>query len=94
MISTHFWSIFFLIQKSKFLTEDAFLKLSLFSFKRESRRLLLFLNAVYCYRSIFISGACETVMENGNMKMRTTGVQNKCFRMLKSILCVTVCFGG
>lgn len=55
------------MQKSKFLTVH--------SFKRESRGLFLFLNAAYCYRNIFISGTCETVMENGNMKMRATGVQ-------------------
>lgn len=70
--------------------------LRFFYFKREGRRQLLFLNAEYCYRSIFISGACEAVMENGNMKI--TDVQKKCFSMLKSILCVllfdTVCFGG
>lgn len=85
-----FCQILFLKQKSKCITEDAFLELGLDSFKRESRGLFLFLNAVYCYRSIFISGSCETVLENGNMKMGTTGVQNKYFLDAeKHTICVT-----
>lgn len=41
--------LFYLMQESNFSTEDTFLELGLdsFYFKRESRRLLLFLNAVY-----------------------------------------------
>lgn len=91
MTDTNFWSNFIFLNAEKhILDRNCFSRIGLrfFFFKKESRKLFHFLNAVYCCRGIFISGPCETVTENGNMQMRTTGVQNKCFWMLKSILCM------